>query len=64
MTRFAEPGVRSSVAGADVRLDLHDPADSPARWVVADEPRTDQAVRGLERRPRQDGAVEDAQLKV
>jgi hypothetical protein len=56
--------VRGPVVAADVRLDLDDPSDPPTRGVVADELCADQAARRLERRPRQDGAVEDAQLKV
>jgi hypothetical protein len=49
---------------ADVGLDLDDPSDPPAGGVVADQPRADEAACGLERRPREDGPVEDAQLNV
>jgi hypothetical protein len=35
---------------ADVRLDLDDPADPPARGVVADEAGAEQPAAGLERR--------------
>jgi len=56
--------MRRLVVGADVRLDLDDPADPPTGRVVADQSLADEAARGLERGPRQDGPVEDAQLKV
>jgi len=62
--RLAESGVRRLIVLPDVRLDFDDPSDPPTRGIVADESCADQAACGLERRPRQDGAVENAQLKV
>jgi len=56
--------MRRLVVAADVGLDLDDATDPATRRIVPDEPRTDQAPRGLERRLREDRPVEDAQLRV
>ncbi len=58
---LAEAGMGRAVVTTDVRLELHDPAASPARRVVADEPGADQRRGGLERGSRQDGPIDDAQ---
>jgi hypothetical protein len=57
--RLTEPGVRGEVVPATVRLDLDDPADSPAATVVTDEQRPEKASCGVECRSREDRSVED-----
>jgi hypothetical protein len=58
---LAEAGVGRAVVTTDVRLELDDPAASPARRIVADEPGADQRRGGLERGALQDRPVDDAQ---
>ena len=57
---LAKAGVRSEVLAADVRLDLDDPPDTPTGVVVTDKCGTEKGSTGLERRPREQRAVEDA----
>ena len=57
---LAKAGVRSEVLAADVRLDLDDPPDTPTGVVVTDESGTQKGSTGLERRTREQLAVEDA----
>jgi hypothetical protein len=61
---LTEAGVGRLVVLADIRLDFDDPSNPAARRVVADQPRADEVACGLERRLREDGPVEDAQLNV
>jgi hypothetical protein len=61
---LTEAGVGRLVVRADVRLNLDDASDATAGRVVADQPGADESACGLERRPREDGPVEDAQLNV
>jgi hypothetical protein len=61
---LTEAGMGCLVVLADVGLDLDDPSHPTAGGVVADQPRADEGACGLERRLREDGPVEDAQLNV
>jgi hypothetical protein len=51
--------VRRPVVGADVRLELDDPADPPTGLIVTDEERAEEAPRRVEGRPRQERPQDD-----
>jgi hypothetical protein len=53
--------VRGEIVGADVRLELDDPARSPACLVIADQARAEQRTCGLDGRALEEGARDDAQ---
>ena len=56
-----EPGMRRSIVGSAVRLDLDDPGDPVARCVSPDEPGAQELACDLGRRASQAPAVEDRQ---
>jgi hypothetical protein len=56
-----EAGVRRAVVAPDVRLELDDATDSPPGLVIADEAGADERSGRLQRRRREDGAIDRAQ---
>jgi hypothetical protein len=53
--------VRRAVVAPDVRLELDDATDSPPGLVIADEAGADERSGRLQRRRREDGAIDRAQ---
>jgi hypothetical protein len=54
--------MRGAIVPPDVGLDLNDPSDTLARWVAADQQRTEERPTRLQGWPREDRPIDDGRM--